>query len=197
MNEYRCLKETDYVTDCYYLVPIRHEHIYDIMQWRNEQMDVLRQTNVLTREDQERYYQTVILAGFRDRHPTQILFSFLCQKELIGYGGLVHLNWNDRRGEVSFLEKTSRALDPDLYEKDFAAFIRLIKMVAFEDLELNRISGETFDLRPRHIHVMEQNGFVLEGRMREQVFREGRFVDSLIHGLLRSQYLTDKKTAEK
>jgi RimJ/RimL family protein N-acetyltransferase len=85
---------------------------------------------------------------------------------------------------MSFLLETRRALDKTLYAKELTYFIRLIKKLAFEELKLNRIFTETFDIRPSHISVLEQNSFVCEGRMRQHVFLGGRYVDSLLHGLL-------------
>ena len=71
-------------------------------------------------------------------------------------------------------------------------FIRLIKKVLFEDLNFNRIFTETYDIRPHHISILEKNGFQLEGRMREHIQINNKFVDSLIHGFLKEYYHAQK-----
>jgi hypothetical protein len=43
---------------------------------------------------------------FQLQKPNQILFSFLEENKCIGYGGLVHINWNDINGEISFIIDT-------------------------------------------------------------------------------------------
>ncbi len=37
---------------------------------------------------------------------------------MIGYGGLVHISWEDKRAEMSFLDQTSRAEDNLIYKND-------------------------------------------------------------------------------
>ena len=76
------------------------------MNWRNEQIDYLRQTNHLTKQDQDNYFNKIIFKQFNHQKPSQILFSFYNKNKLIGYGGLVHINWAHKNAEISFLLKT-------------------------------------------------------------------------------------------
>jgi hypothetical protein len=85
---YKILKKTTFQNGIYSLVPIREEDKYIIMQWRNEQIDILRQKQVLTKEEQEQYFSATIANLFEQEKPTQLLFSFLENNILIGYGGL-------------------------------------------------------------------------------------------------------------
>ena len=185
-NSYKCLKNNQKYSFGYYqIVPLRYDDIFLIKEWRNTQIDVLRQKQLLNDEDQKRYYNTVILPLFQKEHPSQILFSFLYKKELIGYGGLVYVNWLDKRAEVSFLVNTERIKNDTIYRSDFLAYLELIKKVAFNDLDFNRIFTETYDIRDKHIAILEESGFLLEGRMKEHVLINKKFTDSLIHGFLK------------
>src|SRR3954470_11449013 len=166
----------------YAVIPFREEDKYKIKEWRNNQMNVLRQKQVLTDQDQDNYYANFILPSFSQEQPRIMLFSFLKNESCIGYGGLTNMDWSDKRIELSFLVDPDRAANKELYENDFSAFISLMKKIAFEELEFNRIFTETYDLRPLHIRILEQNGFKLEGRMREHTLIDGIFTDSLIHG---------------
>lgn len=166
------------------LVAIRHADMPVITHWRNSQLKVLRQREPLTPEQQERYYQTVILPSYAEPHPRQILFSYLLGETMLGYGGLVHMAWEDRRAELSFLLNPDRVALPDIYRDDFAEFLRLIKVVAFQHLQLMRLFTETYDVRPLHVQVLEASGFEMEGRLRANVWIDGRAVDSLMHGCL-------------
>jgi RimJ/RimL family protein N-acetyltransferase len=179
---YACLQNNSFVLEEYEIVPLRHEDIQMIRKWRNEQMAILRQTEALTEERQEWYYQAVLLPSFSTKTPQQILFSYLLQGHLIGYGGIVHVDWHSRRGEVSFLLETSRTNAVKTHCRDFSIFLKLLKRVAFEELNLHRLYTECYAIRPYHIQVLEMEGFAFEGRMKEHVLIDGVFVDSLIHG---------------
>lgn len=188
MNKYNCLKNQVFSINSYSVVPYRSVDLAKIKDWRNEQIDVLRQKKKLTDQDQLNYYHEFIEPSFHENNPRIILFSFLLDNNLIGYGGLTNCSWEDKRSELSFLLSTERAVVDELYEKDFSVFINLMKKINFMDLEFNRLFTETYDIRPHHISILEKNGFVIEGRMREHIIIKGQHVDSLIHGCLRSSY---------
>jgi RimJ/RimL family protein N-acetyltransferase len=185
---YRCLKNNTISIEDYLLIPIRGKDIYIIKKWRNEQIKILRQQKRLTNQDQKRYFESVIFPLFKKKYPEQILFSFLKKEKLIGYGGLVHISWEDKRVEISFLLDTSRLRKNKTYENDFTFYLKLIKKVAFEDIGFNKIFTETFDIRPLHVKVLEKNGFSIEGRLRNHNLIDGKFVDSLFHGMLKKEY---------
>lgn len=191
-TSYDCLKSQVLYREEYSLVPIRDEDKYEIMNWRNAQMEVLRQNRLLTPEDQEQYFSKVVSQLFTVTNPPQLLFSFLLNGNLIGYGGLVYINWQDKRAEVSFLLDDKRAADKKLYKKEFSVYLGLIKQLAFIELDFNRIYTETFDIRDFHIGILEANGFLLEGKMKEHVLINGVYRDSLIHGYLKKYFNAEK-----
>jgi RimJ/RimL family protein N-acetyltransferase len=179
---YDCLDVDAVVQGDRRLLPVRHQDLVRIMHWRNAQLNVLRQKEPLTPEQQERYYQGVLVPSYAEKQPRQILFSYLQGQELIGYGGLVHIAWEDRRAEVSFLLDPDRTKDPRVYAQDFALYLSLIKETAFKHLGFTRIFTETYDIRPHHISILESNGFHFEGRLNSHVWIDGQPVDSLMHG---------------
>jgi len=117
--------------------------------------------------------------------PKQLLFGYWQNDELIGYGGLTNTDWLSRRSEISFLLGTARTLDYENYAQDFSVFLGLLKRVAFAELGFNRLFTETFDIRPWHVKVLEENNFRFEGRLKQHVLIEGCYVDSLMHGCLK------------
>lgn len=188
MEKYICLPKNTYSTHSYNLVSLRKQDISMIKEWRNAQLEVLRQKNLLTDQDQENYYNNVIFPTYQQRFPHQILFSILQNNLCIGYGGLVHISWEDKRAEISFLADNIRASNLDIYQKDFKNFLTIIKQIAFDELEMNRLFLETYDIRKNHIRIIENSGFVLEGRLKEHVIIDGKKVDSLIHGMVKDEY---------
>lgn len=186
--EYACLKNNVINFGSYALIPIREQDVLMIKEWRNGQMKILRKKDLLSDEDQKRYFSEVICPLFGQSNPDQILFSFLHDHQLIGYGGLVHINWIDQRGEISFLAETARFEDKTLYRKDFSAFLKMIKKLAFEELGFNKIFTETFDIREHHVNILEEEGFVMEGRLKKHNLIEDQWIDSLMHGFLKIDY---------
>ena len=51
----------------------------------------------------------------------------------------------------------------------------------FKEFSLNRIYAEPFSNNPASARVLEKAGFVLEGRLRKNVVKDGKVVDSLLY----------------
>jgi len=189
--KYHILPEEPLSEGDYSLVSIRHRDFQDIRQWRNEQIQYLRQRFPISETQQENYWEQAVFPTFQQVHPPQVLLSFLQRGKCVGYGGLVHLDWDDGRGEVSFLLETQRANNVLTYQNEFALFLRLLKQLAFAHLGLRRLTTETYDVRPVTVKVLEAAGFKLEGRLRKHHCLtpddadNPQPVDSLVHGLLR------------
>lgn len=182
---YKCLAKERYEDGSgYALVPLREQDIEAIRCWRNAQMDILRQQHVISPEEQKAYYTHTIQPLFQMEHPRQILFSFLKEDHCIGYGGLTYIDWISKRAEVSFLVDVERAGHSKLYQEGFLHFLELLKKVAFVDLKFHRLFAETFAFRTEHMRILEFAGFKLEGRLREHVFKQDKWVDSFFHGIL-------------
>ena len=149
------------------------------MEWRNEQLYHLRQHKKLTKKEQDYYYNSVIVNLFNQKKPNQILFSYLKKTRCIGYGGLVHINWDDKNAEVSFIMKTS--LEKSEFHFHWKTFLFLIEKVAFKDLLLHKIYIYAFDLRPHLYNAIELSGFKKESTLKEHCFYKGKFIDVIIH----------------
>ena len=104
--QYKALSKQVFTHSDYSIVPIRMMDRMQIMKWRNEQLYHLRQKNPLTAAQQDDYFKQVVLPQFDEQTPPQLLFSYLENDVCIGYGGLVHINWQDKNAEISFLMNT-------------------------------------------------------------------------------------------
>lgn len=163
---------------------VQPAEIEAIRQWRNAQMDVLRQAEPISPEQQEAYFARHIWPHYALPQPDTILLSYREGESLIGYGGLVHIAWVHRRAELSFLLDPALIEDESSYARYFSGFLGLMKQLAFADLGLNRLFTETYATRPHHIAVLESAGFKREGVMRAHVIIGGQPVDSILHGCL-------------
>jgi RimJ/RimL family protein N-acetyltransferase len=66
--------------------------------------------------------------------------------------------------------------------------VRALQQFAFSDLDLHRIQLSVFATNAAAVHVYEKTGFKKEARMREAAFIEGRFIDVLVMGILRTDW---------
>ena len=167
---------------------IEPRDIEDIRQWRNAQMDVLRQATAIRFEEQQRYFSENIWPDKNSSKPKQILLAIEKDGQLIGYGGLVHISWDYRRAEVSFLLEPSLEKDKKNLQDIFSRYLLMIQQLAFEDVKLNKLTTETYEQRIVHIQVLEHSGFKLEGKLREHVIVGEEFKDSLIHAVLANEW---------
>jgi RimJ/RimL family protein N-acetyltransferase len=181
-EKYRILNRQVFANEEFKLVPIRFKDRYNIMKWRNEQIYHLRQSEPLTVEKQDNYFNQTIASLFSEEKPKQILFSFLRGNECIGYGGLVHINWIDRNAEVSFIMNTQ--LEEVSFSKNWSMFLKCLEQLAFGELEFHKIFIYAFDLRPHLYDVLELNGYFKDARLKHHCFFQGDFKDVLIYSKL-------------
>ena len=184
MKRYRCLKRQQLSVNGYVLSTLQDDHVEPVRQWRNAQIDILRQSRAITEQEQRKYFDHSVWNDLDALKPRQILFALRYEQMFIGYGGLVHIEWKDEHAEISFLLSPERLSSRESYRMDFSSFLSLLKEVAFSDLELHRLFTATYDIRPVHIKVLEQNGFVREGVIRRHKVIDGAPVDCVLHGCL-------------
>ena len=179
MRRYKLLSKEIFASDNYSIVPIRDIDKYEILDWRNEQMYHLRQSAKLSKEDQNLYFSTTIASLFEQDFPEQLLFSFLRNGEIVGYGGLVHINWVDKNAEISFLIKTK--FEHNCFAIFWDSFLELIERVAFIELQLHKIYTYAFDIRPKLYEVLENSGYTRDAILTQHCFYQESFRDVVIH----------------
>lgn len=179
MKSYSVLKKQVFSEGIYSIVPIRYNDRFDIMKWRNEQIYHLRQSQSLTIQDQDNYFNNIINQLFEAEKPNQLLFSYLENDKCIGYGGLVHVNWIDKNAEISFVMNTK--LEKDMFKFHWSIFLQLLEKIAFNELNLHKIFTYAFDLRPHLYEVLESNNYMKEAVLNEHCFFNNQFIDVIIH----------------
>ena len=186
MPKYICLQQQEQHLGDYSIVPLRYEDRFSIMKWRNEQIYHLRQAHPLTEDDQQRYFDNVVSKLYDNPKPDQILFSYLEKGICIGYGGLVHINWIDRNGEISFIMDTQ--LEAEHFAEHWSNYLTMLKAVAFDDLGLHKIYTYAFDLRPYLYTMLEANGYKREATLKEHCLFNGEYKDVVLHSLWNDCY---------
>ncbi len=176
--KYKILNQSLVETGSYKISPLRYQDRYKIMKWRNEQMYHLRQNELLTKSNQDKYFKEIVLKTFDQDNPDQILFSYLEQDNCIGYGGLVHINWTDKNAEISFIMETK--LENDFFSFHWNCFLKMIQRVAFQDLQLHKVFIYAFDVRPHLYDAIKTSGFYKEAVLKEHCLFNEKFIDVVI-----------------
>lgn len=78
---------------------------------------------------------------------------------------------------------------PELRGKGFGGKIyEAIKFYAFNHLNIHRLWLEVLETNTYAMHLYEKWGFTEEGRFREAIFRDGKWVDYVIMSILEREY---------
>ena len=136
--------------------------------------------------EQINYFNTTLLPSFSQQNPSQVIFSYFKDEFLIGYGGLVHISWEDKRSEMSFLLNPELVNVENIYEEYFTKFIDFMKEVNFSILDFHKLFTETYSHRSFHISILEKAGFELEGILRDHIIIEKKYFNSLIHSIIKN-----------
>lgn len=157
------------------------------------------------REDAERCYRWMndpnIVRTLKTRYP--IAF----QNEIEWLDRAMHASANERHfaierkddrshiGNASIhdIEWVSRTAsfglfigEPSAWNRGFGSdAIRTLVRFAFEEMNLRKLRINVFDYNDRAKHILEQQGFVAEGRLRHEFYREGSYHDIVILSIFR------------
>jgi len=104
--------------------------------------------------------------------------------EHIGNCSFHNVDWRSRVAEVGIVIGEKQYWGQG-YGSDA---MRLLLRHGFNTLNLNRIYLHVFENNPGAIRSYEKVGFVHEGRLREDIFKEGRYLDVLVMSVLRSEW---------
>lgn len=191
MCKYKCLSNTEWSSNGYKLIPIRTDDKYEILKWRNSQIEILRQKEKISKEQQEFYFANVVDKLFEEDYPKQLLFSFLHNDALIGYGGLVHIDWESKNAEISFLLENNND-----FQLKFSEFLKMTFFISFEELKLIKIYTTVYKIeaRKRYIEVIEYLNFVNEAILKNHILIENKYYDVLIYSYfnkIHENWITD------
>ena len=183
LNKYKILKNKYFKNDNFELCEILPNHIDKIRKWRNEQLINLRQNKKITKKEQLKYFKKIIFKECLVEKPENIIFSIKENSNLIGYGGLVHISWNNFRAEISLVFKTKIENNKKQKFFYFKIFLDLIRKLAFNNIKLRKLTTETYSFRKKEINFLERYGFKREGILRNNIYIKKKPFDSFLHAI--------------
>jgi len=121
----------------------------------------------------------------RPRRKFQFAITLPHEGRLIGSCGIRRKNENDWEADIGF------ELAPEYWGQGYATeAVTAVVDFGFRKLLLHRISSWCIAENTASARVLERLGLQLEGRLRENDYFKGRWWDTLVYGLLESQWGT-------
>lgn len=104
-------------------------------------------------------------------------------EERIGMISLFRVNKNSGNAEIGLW------ITPEHQEEGFGTeATKLIVEFGFDELRMHRMYARVFDDNPKSINIWEKLNFKKEGIMREASFKDGKYVNILIYGILKKEW---------
>ena len=66
--------------------------------------------------------------------------------------------------------------------------MKVLMTFVFEQMNIHKIKLNVFSYNERAIKSYEKCGFKVEGRLRQELFRDGKYCDELVMGILKEEY---------
>lgn len=102
----------------------------------------------------------------------------------IGQIDLHRIDWKNRNAVLGIVIGRK-----DLHNRGIGCeAIRLLQTFAFRSMNLHRLELEVYEFNKRAIRCYQKAGFREEGRLRRKLYRDGRYWDVLLMGILRDEY---------
>ncbi|OGC22602.1 hypothetical protein A3J90_06985 [candidate division WOR-1 bacterium RIFOXYC2_FULL_37_10] len=161
---------------------VEKEDLALLRDWRNEEQlrRLFREYRLLNMLNQMRWFEHISISKLDD------MFIVLMDDAPVGICGLTHINWKDRSAEISYYlgKKTNSVTDVALG----IGVYDFLKKKCFDEYNLNRLWGEAWAFNQGGIKLALKCGFKQEGVLRQTVFWDGKYWDSVIVSILAEEY---------
>ena len=159
-------------SDLMYALTIQND--YQVM--RTASSGILYPSTV---EDQARFMsnQTSYTAG-----DYQFAIERLDNGRFIGQCGLMQVNWKNRRAELGIM------LTKDAMGHGFGTeAVSLLCTFAFNEMNLHKLKAVVFSFNTPAIRCYEKCGFIQEGNLKDEVYREGQYHDAIVMAKIKTE----------
>jgi RimJ/RimL family protein N-acetyltransferase len=164
---------------------VKKQDINLFLQWFNdpEVIQYLQFYLPLTEIAEEKWY---LCMSESEKDVVFVIEAIVSETETrpIGNCGLHEIKWKDRcaTAGIAIGEK-------EFWSKGYGTeAANLMIRYAFEHLNLRRISTSVYDFNERSLNMQLKIGFKVEGRRREAIFKNNRYVDEVVLGLLKKEW---------
>jgi RimJ/RimL family protein N-acetyltransferase len=130
-------------------------------------------------EEEEKWYDSQ--SAFKDTYNFAI--ESLESGEYLGGCGINEVDWKNSVAVVGIF------LGKPFWNKGFGSdAMRILLRFIFEQMNINKVNLNVYSFNERAISSYVKCGFKVEGRLRQRVYRDGKYHDEVIMGILRSEF---------
>lgn len=132
-------------------------------------------------EEEEKWYESISAAK-----PESYSFAIetLDEPRYIGGCGLNKVDWKNRVAQVGIFIGLELFRGQGYGTDAMNLLLRFI----FDQMNMNKVKLEVFSFNARAIKSYEKCGFIKEGVMRRELFRDGKYHDIVTMGVLREEW---------
>ncbi len=169
-----------------YLSSLERHNIDILREWRNqpELRQYFREHKEISSDMQIGWYENKVLG---DSNQYNFEIHDLQSSKLIGHCGLYYINWISRSAEFG-IYIGDYSFRNGGYGSDS---LRTLIQYGFNQLNMNKIWAEVYS-NNKALDVYTRVGFKIDGVLRQNVFKNGEYLDSTIISLLKSEYEESK-----
>jgi len=155
------------------------------VEWLNDQETrgylAIESTYPLTMAEETNWYESML----HKENDKAFAIHTLADDVLIGNVGFHNISWKNQAATVGIFIGNK-----NYWGKGYGTeAMRLALYIAFQELNLRRVELGVFAFNSRAARSYEKLGFVVEGRKRQWVYRDGIFHDVIEMSMLKEEYL--------
>ena len=151
------------------------------VRWLND-AEVTKFTTIIypfSMEEEEEWYRKTTA----DQNIKNFIIETLKGKAIGGIS-LNKINWKDRNAELGIVIG-----EKDFWNKGYGTdAVRTLLDFTFSEMNLHRIYLRVFAYNKRALRAYEKCGFKVEGEIRDDIFRDGRYHNSYFMGILSGDF---------
>lgn len=164
---------------------IEKEDIPKLVSLRNEEETLINLFSRLPHPISTRAEELECEEGWKKKHKEDA--GFLIEKldgTIIGMCGTKKTRWKDSETTVHIFVGGNENRGQGLGTEAMQLLVRFV----FEQMNLRRIKLQVFSFNERAIKSYEKAGFKVEGILRQELFRNGKYHDVIQMSILRHEY---------
>ncbi len=171
-----------------YLTGINKENLSNIVKWANDS----EVTHYLFMGDRPAHIELLTEQWEKEiRNPNEVAMAIVDKKKdkIIGWTGLYSINWISRSAEyrvfIGERQYRNRGIGTEV--------AKLMLNYGFEKLNLNKIWLGVNAAHKGAVRSYEKAGFVREGILREEIFRNNQYYNAVRMSVLKKEYMRSVK----
>jgi RimJ/RimL family protein N-acetyltransferase len=164
---------------------LEQSDLENMVRWMNDP-EVIQNLLIYTpisNADEQIWYETMVKAP-KEEHVYVIEVLDGNKWTPIGSTGYHGIDWKNRSAEIGISIGEKKYWNHG-YGRDT---MRLMLRHGFNDLNLNRVFLYVFETNERAKHAYLASGFVEEGRLRQDIYKNGKFIDVFVMSVLRDEW---------